>query len=359
MFNLEQAIADWRRRICSGGIQSTEVLDELESHLREEVERRIKSGLSGQQAFATAADQIGRPEALKTEFAKACHRPLLPRIAMSLMSALMAAAFLSCWFQFGRSPAVASVYCVVLGGLIVASFIDFEYFLIPDQVTIGGIFAGVISSALLPNLHGQQFVTAGLFQSLLGIAAGGGLVYIILRIGRLLFGRQRVPLSAGGKVLFTETSLLLSEKEIAYEDLFFHNSDAIELQASTVKLSNRSYENVLVRLTRTCLEIGSDKFVPEEVPQLEAIGSEVVLPREVMGFGDVKLMGAVGAFLGWQAVISSLVASSLIGSLVGVGLIATRHCERSSRLPYGPFVAVAATIWIFGGKHLVDALFAQ
>jgi leader peptidase (prepilin peptidase)/N-methyltransferase len=100
-------------------------------------------------------------------------------------------------------------------------------------------------------------------------------------------------------------------------------------------------------------------YDPEGISQMEAAGTEIVLPREAMGFGDVKFMAAIGAFLGWQAVLFSLMASSLIGSLVGVGLIATRRRQWSSRLPYGPYIALAAIIWIFGGSQILGALFAR
>ena len=59
------------------------------------------------------------------------------------------------------------------------------------------------------------------------------------------------------------------------------------------------------------------------------------------------------------SVIFSLIASSLIGSLVGIGLIATRRREWSARLPYGPYIAVAAAIWIFGGKYFFETMFGQ
>jgi len=78
------------------------------------------------------------------------------------------------------------------------------------------------------------------------------------------------------------------------------------------------------------------------------------LPREAMGFGDVKFMGAIGAFLGWQATVFSLMVSSIIGALVGLLLIAFRKQEWSSRIPYGPYIALAATIWMFGGHRLLD-----
>jgi leader peptidase (prepilin peptidase)/N-methyltransferase len=90
---------------------------------------------------------------------------------------------------------------------------------------------------------------------------------------------------------------------------------------------------------------------------MEVISSEMVVPREAMGFGDVKFMAAIGAFLGWQATVFSLMVSSMIGSLVGVLLILLRRREWSARLPYGPYIALAAILWMFGGRELVQHYF--
>jgi hypothetical protein len=71
MFNLEQKILEWRRQMLAVGVRNQNVLDELESHLREDVERQMQSGVSAEQAFYTAAQSIGQPAALQDEFAKA------------------------------------------------------------------------------------------------------------------------------------------------------------------------------------------------------------------------------------------------------------------------------------------------
>jgi len=114
---------------------------------------------------------------------------------------------------------------------------------------------------------------------------------------------------------------------------------------------------VLVRLSPRLLRIGDEEMNPETVPHMEAVSAEIVLPREAMGLGDVKFMGAIGAFLGWQAAIFSLMLSSIIGSCVGVALILFRRREWSSRLPYGPYIALAAVIWIFAGAKLLQKFF--
>jgi len=70
MFNLEQCIAEWRKQILAAGIKTPVPLEELEIHLREEIERRMKSGLSEQPAFETAIQKIGTANLLNNEFEK-------------------------------------------------------------------------------------------------------------------------------------------------------------------------------------------------------------------------------------------------------------------------------------------------
>jgi hypothetical protein len=70
MFNLEQAIADWRQQMLAAGIESPVPLEELENHLRAEIEQHLKSGLPGQRAFEISVPHLGPPELLKNEFKK-------------------------------------------------------------------------------------------------------------------------------------------------------------------------------------------------------------------------------------------------------------------------------------------------
>lgn len=70
MFNPEQAIAEWRKQMLAAGIKTPVPLEELESHLREDAERQMSSGLGAQQAFEIAIKRIGQADALKSEFKK-------------------------------------------------------------------------------------------------------------------------------------------------------------------------------------------------------------------------------------------------------------------------------------------------
>jgi len=71
MFNTEKAISEWRQQMLRGGIKAPVPLDELENHLREEIERQVKSGMDAEAAFESASRKIGAAEPLKSEFEKA------------------------------------------------------------------------------------------------------------------------------------------------------------------------------------------------------------------------------------------------------------------------------------------------
>lgn len=96
MFNLEQAIAVWRWHMLAAGVKNPDVLDELESHLREEIERQTNSGLNESEAFESAILQIGRASLLKAEFAKAEMNELRERKIARFFLALAALTYLLC-----------------------------------------------------------------------------------------------------------------------------------------------------------------------------------------------------------------------------------------------------------------------
>jgi leader peptidase (prepilin peptidase)/N-methyltransferase len=289
-----------------------------------------------------------------------CHARISARYF--LVELLTGVFFAGCWLSFGRiAPSLALASAVILCGLIVGTFTDFEHLIVPDQITFGGMVAGVLCSFLVPSLHFSvpgfirlQSPWAGLRESVIGMAVGAGLVYAILRLGKLFLGRQKLDLAPGTRVVFTESGVKLPEEEIAYEELFYRKTDAVELAAQQVELIDRCYAAAPVRLTMDRLSVGGDSYEPDKVPCLEVVTDRIVLPREAMGPADVTVMAAIGAFLGWPAVLFSLALSSLLGTAVGGTLIAFKRRDWSNRIPYVPYIAAGAVIWIFGGYRWVQ-----
>jgi len=80
---------------------------------------------------------------------------------------------------------------------------------------------------------------------------------------------------------------------------------------------------------------------------------------EAMGFGDVKMLAMVGAWLGVKMVILTFVLSSMMGGLIGVVLLASRRADMATRVPFGTMLAVAALIASLYGGPLVAWYLAQ
>ncbi len=77
--------------------------------------------------------------------------------------------------------------------------------------------------------------------------------------------------------------------------------------------------------------------------------------KEGMGYGDFKLLGAVGAWLGWQLLPFTILASSLVGAVVGIGLMLLAKRGRDVAIPFGPYLAAAGIVALFWGKPLTES----
>lgn len=76
--------------------------------------------------------------------------------------------------------------------------------------------------------------------------------------------------------------------------------------------------------------------------------------KEGMGFGDFKLLAALGAWLGWQALPMIILLSSLVGALVGIGLILFKQQHRDKPIPFGPYLAAAGWLALVWGDALTQ-----
>jgi len=76
--------------------------------------------------------------------------------------------------------------------------------------------------------------------------------------------------------------------------------------------------------------------------------------REGMGGGDVKLLAMIGAFLGWKAVILTILLSSFVGSIIGIAVMLIKGKDFKYAIPFGPFLALGAVISLFWGENLIS-----
>jgi leader peptidase (prepilin peptidase)/N-methyltransferase len=87
---------------------------------------------------------------------------------------------------------------------------------------------------------------------------------------------------------------------------------------------------------------------------LLAVLSPYLFGKEGMGGGDIKLLAMIGAFLGWKHALMTIMIGSLLGSLIGVTLIAARVMKREEYIPFGPFLVCGAVVALFFGQTIFD-----
>ncbi|MBN2439246.1 MAG: prepilin peptidase [Deltaproteobacteria bacterium] len=84
-----------------------------------------------------------------------------------------------------------------------------------------------------------------------------------------------------------------------------------------------------------------------------AVYYETLTGREGMGGGDVNLLAMLGAFLGWKSLLFILLGSSFLGAFVGLALILFKGKDMKYAVPFGPFLCLAALIYLFFGNSLI------
>jgi len=111
----------------------------------------------------------------------------------------------------------------------------------------------------------------------------------------------------------------------------------------------------------------SGLFVPLREAVIGAIGGYLALwsvywlfklirGKEGMGYGDFKLLAALGAWLGWKMLLPIVLLSSIAGAVIGVALVLLRGRDRGTPLPFGPYLAIAGAMALFVGPALVRLL---
>lgn len=272
-----------------------------------------------------------------------------------LVELLTALLFLAAWTVFPWPIAIA--YWVLIALLISATFIDLEHFIIPDEITIGGVIAGLISSFAVPALMDQESRIIAALYSLGGAALGYGLLWLVLEGGKKAFGKKRLRLPEPTNFNWVregeDADFVVGDEQSTWSEHFARESDLMLMHCLEAEVDGRRFENVTLHFHFDSLTIGQDSFQLDHVDRISGKVRELQIPREAMGRGDLKFIAAIGAFLGWPGVLCSIFAGSLLGSLVGLATILLGRRAWSAKIPFGPYLAVGALIWMFFGQRLI------
>lgn len=269
---------------------------------------------------------------------------------------ITAVLFFSIWQRF--PPQEAIPYWIFVSFLIIGTFIDFEHFIIPDRVTIGGTIAGVTSSVIVPALMQTNSRVAAGIRATLAAALGYVILWIVLEAGKIAFGRKRIEFDAPTTFTWTkrdddDAHFIVGTEESLWSEYFAREKDRLLLQCDEVRIDDREYGSVTLTFRYDRVNADGDVLMLDDVKHISGVTRELVIPREAMGRGDLKFLAAIGAFLGWRAVLFSLFAGSLFGSVIGLITLVVGKPVWSAKLPFGPYLAFGALTWMFFG----DAIF--
>ena len=272
---------------------------------------------------------------------------------VELLTALL---FLAVWQIFPWQIAVA--YWVFVSILLIATFVDLEHFIIPDQITIGGTIAGVVASFLVPDLMNADSRMAALIRSALAAALGYVILWIVLEGGKIAFGKKRVKLDAPTPFKWTrrgdDADFVVGDERALWSDYFARERDRLLLHCDEAKVDNHEFGPKLLEFHYNRVRVGGDEFVLDTVDEISGVAHELEIPREAMGRGDLKFLAAIGAFLGWRGVLFSIFAGSVLGSIVGLTTLVIGKRVWSAKLPFGPYLAFGALGWMFFGEKFVN-----
>jgi leader peptidase (prepilin peptidase)/N-methyltransferase len=255
-------------------------------------------------------------------------------------------------------PTLLSVL-VFLSVLVVVTFIDIEFFLIPDLLSKGGLVAGLVLSLLTPQLHHTSSALRAIGRAAAGALFGALILYLVTELGKLVFGRYKVCFSTSTRFSFEAVSngdpkILIDGQEFTWSEHFFRKSDRILVRADEVTLNGIHFKNLDLNFHVDRIVTVRETILLADVITLSGSMRYAEFPREAMGLGDVKLIAAMGAFIGWQGVLFAIPAASVIGAFFGLTALAFGKREWSAKIPFGPYLAAGAVIWLFWGHQLIS-----
>jgi leader peptidase (prepilin peptidase) / N-methyltransferase len=272
--------------------------------------------------------------------------------AVELLTALL---FLAVWHKFSWD--ISLVYFVFVSLLVVATFIDAEHYIIPDEITLGGTAAGIVASFVVPALMFTSNRWTALLLSIGSAVLGYVLLWLVLEGGKLAFGKKKIRLDAPTPFGWTrkgdDAEFTVGEEHGLWSDNFAREKDLLVMHCDAAVLDGRELGKTILRFYYNRVLVGTEEIALDDVQQISGVVRELQIPREAMGRGDLKFLAAIGAFLGWRAVLFSVFAGSLLGSFVGIATMLIGKRVWSAKLPFGPYLAAGALGWMFFGDALV------
>lgn len=235
------------------------------------------------------------------------------------------------FYKFFGLEVVLLPYLFMACCFIVATLVDLKHRIIPDEISIGGMFVGIGLSAVIPALHAHEL--SGVLLS--GFIAG---VIVLLCMGLILI----YPIFCKHLIDESEPS---DDRDIKI--LVFISLALIAL----INFFQSSIPNAILPYALSLSAALSGYIIGGGIIYLMGLMGDIIFRKESMGGGDVKLMAMIGAFLGWKLAVLTFFIAPFFGAVFG---IIEKIRTKDSTIAYGPFLVAGALVSLFYGNAIID-----
>ena len=211
-------------------------------------------------------------------------------------------------------------------------------------------------------LHGEEFgkpsghLLAGGW-ALLGAASGFVLLWLISVLGKKAFGKKTLDFAQPEPFTWTlegeRAKLVAGGQEHWWDELFANEKDFLVMNCGRFEFDGTEHLEMEVRFQYERLHLDGKEHDLNKVKLFSGTVSRISFKRDAMGFGDVKFIACIGAFLGWEAVLFTVMSASFLGAIIGGLPLLIGKREWSAKIPFGPYLSLGALLWLFHGPELV------
>ncbi|MDB6069060.1 MAG: prepilin peptidase [Verrucomicrobiales bacterium] len=291
-----------------------------------------------------------------------CKSPI--SIRYPIVELLTGLLFAAAMIRFGYDWKVLAAFAF-LALCVAGSYIDIDHQILPHEITWGGAAAGLMAGTLIPSYYLDGPWWMNLLYGLGSAALGYAVIWVVIQLGKLAFGKLKLsfekpePWSVSQPEGSLEPILDVAGQKEGWSDIFSRRSDRLIIRAASATLGETVYGACVLKMSEDTVIVTPEGAEPvtlplESIPSMSGTCLGLEQPREAMGLGDANWMACVGAFMGWKAVLFAIFGGSIIGALVSLLMIVLGRREWAGRIPFGPYLAAGAVIWLFRGPEFLE-----
>lgn len=235
--------------------------------------------------------------------------------------------------------------------------VDVELMLIPRSFVVIGSLIGLTGGALMPERLDQATWQKGLLFSAYGLAIGWFCMWLVVLLGKAMFGQRKFDFEKPVKWRLREPetdefddelTFIIDDEEIGWSEIFFRKKDKLVFNdIPLLNIDGKKTPAETLEIRETYILIDGERKSITMLKSLDGKTSSAVIPREAMGMGDVDLLAMIGACFGAPSLLIIVMFACVFGLSWGI----LNRLGLGKEFPFGPSLIAGAVFWVFWGQE--------